>query len=269
MGKIEREQLGPVINTELDSANTQLSEKAQQISNLNTNKAQYDLINGSLQIAQRYNASDSTTFTNPSNKYVMDRFRCNGTGTVVPISGGGCTITGTINFKYIIEKNDFTLFPSQFAISYGLNGINNEVQVIKANCPIDTNGNATIFNLDITNATLNYVHYGKAPFVPKLYGEELTLCQRYYETCCMSGMAATASTIACNCPFKVNKRITPTVITLTSMLLARGIGSINGINLMFACTNAVVVEIDVSASNLVANRFYEVDNFVIFDAEIY
>ena len=84
-------------------------------------KTSYDLINGSLRIAQRYDGSDTATFTNPVNKYIMDRFLCNGTGTVVPIKGGGCTVTGTINFKYWMEKLDFNLLPNKFNITYSLN----------------------------------------------------------------------------------------------------------------------------------------------------
>ncbi len=55
-----------------------------------------DLINGTLSVWQRYNADDSTTYTNPDELYVADRFRSNGTGTVKPNARGyGADITGT------------------------------------------------------------------------------------------------------------------------------------------------------------------------------
>lgn len=142
-------------------------------------KTSYDLINGSLRIAQRYDGSDTATFTNPVNKYIMDRFLCNGTGTVVPIKGGGCTVTGTINFKYWMEKLDFNLLPNKFNITYSLNGVETVLEVVKSECSVDSEGNGLVFNKDISDGILNYVHYGKGIFVSRTYDEELSLCKRY------------------------------------------------------------------------------------------
>ena len=163
------------------SANDYTNVEKQKLEDLRNGKANYDLINGSLRIAQRYNANDTATFTNPSNKYIMDRFLCNGTGTVVPLVGGGCTITGTINFKYYMEKLDFNLLPEKFNITYSIDGVETVLEVIKADCTVDADGNGLIFDKDITDATLNYVHYGKGPFMPRKYVEELQACKRYYQ----------------------------------------------------------------------------------------
>lgn len=173
-------------------------------------KTNYDLINGSLRIGQRYDANNSATFTNPSNKYIMDRFLCNGTGTVVPIQGGGCAVTGTINFKYWMEKLDFDLLPSKFNITYSVNGVETVLEVIKADCTIDTDGNGLIFNQDITDSVLNYVHYGKRPFMPREYVEELHACKRYYQQILALGIVINYN-INLPTTFPVSMRIAPTV----------------------------------------------------------
>jgi hypothetical protein len=50
------------------------------------------------------------------------------------------------------------------------------------------------------------------PFVSRLYGEELALCQRYYELCGLTRIVCPAGTRSdCNIIYKVSKRITPTL----------------------------------------------------------
>lgn len=139
-----------------------------------------DIINGALSVWQRYNASDSTTYTNPSNAYIADRFRANGTGTVKPNARGyGADITGTITMQYWMEKTDFALLPDPVIVYYSVDGVMQSTSTAKASVQTDSDGNACIFSQAITNQTLDWVSlYQGRPTRP--YAEEIVLCQRYY-----------------------------------------------------------------------------------------
>ena len=139
-----------------------------------------DIINGTLSVWQRYNAADSSTYTNPSNAYIADRFRANGTGTVKPNARGyGADITGTITMQYWMEKTDFALLPDPVIVYYSVDGVMQSTSTAKASIQTDSDGNACIFSRTITNQTLDWVSlYPGRPVRP--YAEELALCQRYY-----------------------------------------------------------------------------------------
>lgn len=139
-----------------------------------------DIINGTLSVWQRYNASDSTTYTNPSNAYIADRFRANGTGTVKPNARGyGADITGTITMQYWMEKTDFALLPDPVIVYYSVDGVMQSTSTAKASVQTDSDGNACIFSQAITNQTLDWVSlYPGRPVRP--YAQELALCHRYY-----------------------------------------------------------------------------------------
>lgn len=139
-----------------------------------------DIINGTLSVWQRYNAADSSTYTNPSNAYIADRFRANGTGTVKPNARGyGADITGTITMQYWMEKTDFALLPDPVIVYYSVDGVMQSTSTAKTSVPTDSDGNACIFSRTITNQTLDWVSlYQGRPVRP--YAQELALCQRYY-----------------------------------------------------------------------------------------
>lgn len=141
-----------------------------------------DIINGTLSVWQRYNAADSSTYTNPSNAYIADRFRANGTGTVQPNSRGyGADITGTVTMQYWMEKTDFALLPDPVIVYYSVDGVMQSTSTAKASVQTDSDGNACIFSQAITNQTLDWVSlYPGRPVRP--YAEEMALCQRYYQT---------------------------------------------------------------------------------------
>lgn len=145
-----------------------------------------DLINGTLSVWQRYNANDSTTYTNPSNAYIADRFRSNGTGTVKPNARGyGADITGTVTMQYWMEKSDFALLPDPVVVYYSVGGEMQSTSTAKASVQTDSDGNACVFSQAITNQTLDWVSlYPGRPVRP--YAEELSLCQRYYQTYVLS-----------------------------------------------------------------------------------
>ena len=140
-----------------------------------------DIINGTLSVWQRYNADDSTTYTNPDELYVADRFRSNGTGTVKPNARGyGADITGTVTMRYWMEKSDFALLPDPVVVYYSVDGEMQSTSTAKTSVPTDSDGNACIFSQAITNQTLDWVSlYQGRPVRP--YAEELDLCQRYYQ----------------------------------------------------------------------------------------
>lgn len=139
-----------------------------------------DLINGTLSVWQRYNADDSTTYTNPDELYIADRFRSNGTGTVKPNARGyGADITGTVTMQYWMEKSDFALLPDPVVVYYSVDGEMQSTSTAKTSVPTDSDGNACVFSKTITNQTLDWVSlYPGRPVRP--YAEELSLCQRYY-----------------------------------------------------------------------------------------
>ena len=132
-----------------------------------------DLINGTLSVWQRYNAADSSTYTNPSNAYIADRFRSNGTGTVKPNARGyGADITGTVTMRYWMEKSDFALLPDPVVVYYSVGGEMQSTSTAKTSVPTDSDGNACVFSQTITNQTLDWVSlYPGRPARP--YAEEL------------------------------------------------------------------------------------------------
>ena len=140
-----------------------------------------DIINGTLSVWQRYNAADSSTYTNPSNAYIADRFRANGNGTVQPNERGyGADITGTITMQYWMEKTDFALLPDPVIVYYSVDGVMQSTSTAKASVQTDSDGNACIFSRTITNQTLDWVSlYPGRPVRP--YAEEMELCRRYYK----------------------------------------------------------------------------------------
>lgn len=138
-----------------------------------------DIINGALTVWQRYNAADSSTYTNPSAKYVADRFRTSGTGTIRPNPRGyGADITGSITVQYWMEPKDFALLPDPVEVYYSVDGQIEKISTAKGAVPTDSGKNACVFQRTVTNATLDWVSlYPKRPARP--YSEELVLCQRY------------------------------------------------------------------------------------------
>ena len=140
-----------------------------------------DIINGTLSVWQRYNASDSSTYTNPSNAYIADRFRANGNGTVKPNERGyGADITGTITMQYWMEKTDFALLPDPVIVYYSVDGVMQSVSTPKSSVSTDSDGNGCVFSQAITDQTLDWVSlYPGRPVRP--YAEEMELCRRYYK----------------------------------------------------------------------------------------
>ena len=231
-----------------------------------------DLINGTLSVWQRYDSSSSATYTNPSNAYVADRFRANGTGTVKPNSRGyGADITGTITMQYWTEKADFALLPDPVVVYYSANGQMKTTSTAKSSVRTDSNGNACIFSQAITNQTLDWVSlYPGRPVRP--YVEEFALCQRYYQNLAATGIWLPSSASAGTCyyyfPLQNNgMRVTPTAPQTASGAVfgptgwnVTGTVSVTDQRLSFAVSNAS----GQTAKTEGSGRFQ-----VTLDAEIY
>ena len=176
---------GAVIAQEGDYNAGQIEETASRVFVSPQEKAKWnspgDIINGTLSVWQRYNAADSSTYTNPSNAYIADRFRANGNGTVKPNARRyGADITGTITMQYWMEKTDFALLPDPVIVYYSVDGVMQSTSTAKASVQTDSDGNACIFSRTITNQTLDWVSlYPGRPVRP--YAEEMELCRRYYK----------------------------------------------------------------------------------------
>ena len=126
-----------------------------------------------------------------------------------PNSGTNAVAVGSTNFNYTTSWQKFTY---TFTVGASPGGTNLCLAIILYA------GTAPANNLYITGCQLEQ---GKVatPFEYRSYGEELALCQRYYETgtnSCWSGTTATNVTYArVVVPFKVRKRATPTSVTAT------------------------------------------------------
>ena len=231
-----------------------------------------DIINGTLAVWQRYDSSSSATYTNPSNAYIVDRFRSNGTGTVKPNPRGyGADITGTITMQYWMEKADFALLPDPVVVYYSVNGQMQTASTAKSSVQTDSDGNACIFSQAITNQTLDWVSlYPGQPVRP--YAEEFALCQRYYQNLAVTGIWLPSSASAGTCyyyfPLQNNgMRVTPTTPQTASGAVfgpsgwnVTGTVSVTDQRLSFAVSNAS----GQTAKTEGSGRFQ-----VTLDAEIY
>lgn len=228
-------------------------------------------INPDFKIWQRYIASDATTFTNPANRYIADRYRFNGTGTVKPVAGGA-EITGTINIKYVLEDADFQkLNGKTLTRSWSESNV---VQKETFVC-----NSATIFDKTITNKIVNFIkiELGEiaTPLSPRPYGEEKFLCQRY----CVSGeLVGTsyiieASNIWFFIPFNQKLRINPTLSNLGNLSVKANNGIIQTgftfSNIWTAENGIHLLATKIGHGLTISNTPHLYSSTAIFDAEIY
>lgn len=242
-----------------------------------------DLINGTLSVWQRYNADDSTTYTNPDELYIADRFSSNGTGTVKPNARGyGADITGTVTMQYWMEKSDFALLPDPVVVYYSVGGGMQSTSTAKTSVPTDSDGNACIFSRAITNQTLDWVSlYPGRPVRP--YAEELALCQRYaviYRVKNGStflfpgyGISETSFRFTAQLPTPMRTKPTVTGTSLTAGASAPDEQSHNLSGVTVAADAGNTLMVQGTTSGLTAGRLYflRIPNggYMLLDAEIY
>ena len=242
-----------------------------------------DLINGTLNVWQRYNAADSSTYTNPSNAYIADRFRSNGTGTVKPNARGyGADITGTVTMQYWMEKSDFALLPDPVVVYYSVGGEMQSTSTAKTSVPTDSDGNACIFSQAIANQTLDWVSlYPGRPVRP--YAEELALCQRYAviyrvkngSTFLFPGYGINATsfrfTAQLPTPMRTKPTVTGTSLTAGASAPDEQSHNLSGVTVVGDAGNTLMVQ--GTTSGLTAGRLYflRIPNggYMLLDAEIY
>ena len=242
-----------------------------------------DLINGTLNVWQRYNADDSTTYTNPDELYVADRFRSNGTGTVKPNARGyGADITGTVTMQYWMEKSDFALLPDPVVVYYSVGGEMQSTSTAKTSVPTDSDGNACVFSRAITNQTLDWVSlYPGRPVRP--YAEELALCQRYAavyrvkngSTFLFPGYGVNATsfrfTAQLPTPMRTKPTVTGTSLTAGASAPNEQAHNLSGVTVVADAGNTLMVQ--GTTSGLTAGRLYflRIPNggYMLLDAEIY
>ena len=242
-----------------------------------------DIINGTLSVWQRYNAADSSTYTNPSNVYIADRFRANGTGTVQPNSRGyGADITGTITMQYWMEKTDFALLPDPVIVYYSVDGVMQSTSTAKTSVPTDSDGNACIFSQAITNQTLDWVSlYPGRPVRP--YAEELALCQRYAAVYRVKngntflfpgfGLSVTSFRFTAQLPDPMRTKPTVTGDSLSAGAIASGeqAHNLSGVTVVGDAGNTLMIQ--GTTSGLTAGEVYFLrivnGGYIAMDAEIY
>lgn len=242
-----------------------------------------DIINGTLSVWQRYNAADSSTYTNPSNAYIADRFRAAGTGTVQPNARGyGADITGTITMQYWMEKTDFALLPDPVIVYYSVDGVMQSTSTAKASVQTDSDGNACVFSRTITNQTLDWVSlYPGRPVRP--YAEELALCQWYAVIYRVKngntilfpgyGMSETSFrfTAQLPTPMRTNPTVTGTSLTAGASAPNEQPHNLSGVTVVADAGNTLMVQ--GTTSGLTAGRLYflRIPNggYMLLDAEIY
>ena len=155
----------------------------------------------------------------------------------------------------------------------------------------DTNVNMASSTANSWQITGVQLETGKVatPFEHRPYGEELALCQRYFEksladsiaastvttpACTMMGVAFTSTLIRTQIEYKVSKRTTPTVTTVPANSGGTGTqwafynGTWNGVATSVAQSNQNSFSVDVTASGVAITKAYLIDGNWYADAEL-
>lgn len=218
------------------------------------------LINGDFRINQR----GKSEYRKQGNTYNVDRWKVyvvdmNSDYIITPNINGGITLdntngTGGLTLLQLVEE-DYKFFEGKnFSVSAKINGViysksfniplQEEAQAIISSLSI-LNGNSALnvifdtyrnkFSIEISlyNNTSIVVDYVKleagtiyTPYTPRPYGEELALCQRYYQNISVLGVCSGRSSqgngiLSVSLPTTL--RTTPT-ITITEAIAIRGSG---------------------------------------------
>jgi hypothetical protein len=203
-----------------DQLNALLSKKANQSDVSNPNL----LINGDFRINQR---NVSGTVTLAANTYGHDRWKAGASGCTYTFSTSNGTTTITItagSLIQVIEGNNLetgTYVMSWEGTATGKIGSG----ILSASGVSASVTGGSNLNVEFSTGTLTNIKLEKGtiatPFSSKSYGEELALCQRYYEN---NFLVAGHAVVDSNgkaimfIPYKVTKRIKPTVSTDSSLL---------------------------------------------------
>jgi hypothetical protein len=176
------------------------------------------VFNGNFNVNQRAYVSGTNTTT--SNQYTLDRWRVvvSGQNATFVASGNGNTVTAPAGgLEQVIEGNNieggtFTLnWTGTATATLGGTSISKGAQATLA-----ANTNVT---LRFTGGTVGTVQLEAGsvatPFERRAYGQELTLCHRYYETgfgfLQVQNGSASNGAFGSTLPYKAPKRVVPTL----------------------------------------------------------
>lgn len=108
-------------------------------------------------------------------------------------------------------------------------------------------------------------------FIPRLYGEELALCQRYYQTHVASGVANTPRVLGINSRYPTTMRVNPTIILSNVSIHEHGVGEV-GAGSDVDGYSALTDRVDYIGTNtkdtFTQGKTYNI-NGLCLDAEIY
>ncbi len=271
MGKTFGDQLNTIDET-LEEHGTQLSDKVNKVDNTKQ-LGGGDLINGDFRVNQR--AVNGTVILT-AGQYGHDRWKASTSGCTYTFATSGGVTTITITSGSLIQVVEGTnLQTGTYVLSWGgtaqgkvgtgsysASGVSSSVTG-GTNLSIEF-GVGTLSNAKLEKNTVI------TPFIPRLYGEELILCKKYYQIYVMRGIATTTSIIMCLNPnLPVDMRIAPNVDTSNnpSGLSTIGVGytaTPGGVvmsvfpTFIDACTS--------SAGNLTVGRAYSLN--LKLDAEL-
>jgi hypothetical protein len=144
------------------------------------------LINGDFQVWQR-----GTNFSITTEKYTADRWAIVSTSGSYPVTaskndGGGIKLVQSSEacyLRYTMEDEDYTQIDGKtVTLSYEKNGTkitsaftaSSAIHIVNIGIPAENGTEHIIKNIKLELGSV------ATPFVPKPYGEELALCQRYY-----------------------------------------------------------------------------------------
>lgn len=265
------------------SRHTSAEEKAGWDSRANPNI----LINGDFQVWQR-----GAVFTYQDynySAYTADRWRLGGFYGTISKAENGLRMNGRGSLLYIFEDIDYKKIKGKtLTFSISINNVvdhflcvnfgNQYSGAILSNGMVVNilPGNTINIGSEITDVDviINWVklEYGSTPtpFIPRLYAEELVLCQWYYETSIAILTSCDVDTIVNGRQFAVEKRIYPT-IKLYNQYDAEGLSAFGGFEIpIFQPAKIVSTNKGISyvvVTEAVANSAYFYGYTV--DAEIY
>ena len=197
------------------------------------------------------------------------------------ISLRGKTVTFSVNISYQNAKV-LQLVIADGETTYGLKDVTEGLNFITVTLP-NVAFQKLRFEINfkaLSSDKTNDLYIGKCkleigdkvtPFITRPYGEELTLCQRYYQTHVASGVANTPRVLGINSRYPTTMRVNPTVILNNVSIHEHGAGGI-GAGSDVNGYSALIDRVDYIGTNdketFTQGKTYNI-NGLCLDAEIY
>jgi hypothetical protein len=233
------------------------------------------VINGNFQVNQRAYVSGTNTST--SNQYTLDRWRVvtSGQNITFVASGNGNIVTAPAGgLEQVIEGNNIA------GGTYTLNWTGTATATLGgtsiakgAQATLTANTNVT---LRFTGGTVSLVQLESgsvaSPFEYLLYGQQLHLCQRYYEQIGGSGAndiivqtyAKASANVSLTLPYKVPKRASPTVTKVGTWFVS----NCSQPGVVSTGTTATAINTTVTALDTVQFNTVDATTYITVSAEL-